>query len=334
MSILHRSLSLTSKVCERGSPLQQFRHITFEEGTVRAFNGLVHMQAPSALDHEEAFAVSFDRLATALRAVEGDEFEVKQKGEFLVLKKGRLTVRVRKLSTDGVYSAALKHPPKAQRTAAPGFQLALHACAPFVSADASRPWSVAALARGGYLYATNNLSLVRFPFEFPEELKIPGPAVPLLTELSSVDWISKQGNLILVGCGEALLSFPEAAGEWPKVEDFFAPMPKKLPVADGLLLEAAKTTEKFADRFVSLTDSSIEGKVATIESEYEVDLPNGKGIYNARLFSLVASVASHIDFKTYPKPVFFRATWHFGDEEGPLEGMMVGVPPERAGVTE
>ncbi len=322
-SLLHRSLQLTSMVCERGAALQQFKHIAFVDGVVRAFNGLVHLQAKSGLEHEEPFAVSFDRLAAALRAVQGEDFEVLLKPEFLVLKRGRLTVRVRKLSAEGTYHAAIKPPPRAERLAATGFLRALSAVAPFVSADASRPWSVSALARGNYLYATNNLALVRFPInDWGTEFKIPGQAVPLLTELKEIDWLSKQENSIVIGCGEALLSFPEASGDWPDLAPFFKGMPKKLPEVDPELLDAAKTTEKFADRFISLKDTSLESKVATIESEYEVELRNGKGMYNARLFSLVAEHATHIDFSTYPKPVFFRA------EE--MEGLMIGVAPGEA----
>lgn len=320
MTILHRSLELTSMVCERGSALQQFKHIVFNNGLVYAFNGLVHLQAKSGLEHEEPFAVNYDRLASALRSVQGDDFSVKLTGDFLVMKRGKLTVRVRRVSAEEIYFSPIKPPPRSERIAATGFLQALSAVSPFVSADASRPWSVSALIRGGYVWATNNLSLVRFPMPgWKQELRVPAQAIPLLLELKEVDWIAPIGGQLTVGCGEAMLSFPEASGDWPSLEPFFATMPKKLPEADEELADAAKTTEKFSERFVTLNDESIEGKLATIESEYQLDLKKGKGVYNAQLFSLVASHATHIDFSSYPKPVFFRAK--------EMEGVMIGVAP-------
>lgn len=325
MKTLHRSLSLTAMVCERGAALEQFKQIVFSEGRVRAFNGLVALQAPSGLDKAESFVVNFDRLALALRAVAGEEFEVVLKPEFLVLKRGKLTVRIRKLSAESNYHAAIAPPPKAQRVAATGFLQALSAVAPFVSDDASRPWSVAALLRGGYLWATNNLALVRYPLSMPEgtEIKIPGQAVPLLLELNEVTWYSRQGNSVVLACPDGGLSFPEANGDWPDVATFFKGRPKKLPKADPELHEAARTVAKFADRFVALKDGALASGVETIESEYEVEVKGGKGSYNAKLLALVAEHATAIDFSSFPKPVHFQA--------GEMQGLMIGVaPPQEA----
>jgi hypothetical protein len=320
MSQLHRSLLLTSMVCERGASLEQFRRIVFDDKTVRAFNGLVHLQAWSDLDYSGGFAVNFERLASALRAVEGDAFEVKVTDQFLVLKKGKLTVRVRRLPVDTSYQGAISAPAKRDRTKATGFLDALRAVAPFISDDASRPWSVSALMRGGWLYATNNLSLVRNPIEDAgEELRIPGQAVPLLLALEEIEWYAKDKTNIIIGCPDGLLSFPESSGEWPDVAAFFASRPKRLPKAAPDLHEAATTVEKFADRFVTLNDGSLKSNVETIESEYELTVSKGQGTYNARLFSLVAEHATHIDFGTYPKPVHFLA--------GEMQGLMTGVVP-------
>lgn len=318
MSRLHRSLLLTTAVCERGAALEQFKHIVFENGNVRAFNGLVHLQAPSDLDDQETFAVNFDRLATALRAVEGEDCEVRTNANHLVLKRGKLTVRVRKLGVDAGYRTALTAPPKKQRTSAAGFLDALRLVAPFVSEDASRPWSVAALMRGGWLYATNNLALVRHPIEDAgEELRIPGQAIPLLLALNDVTWYAKNGTQIMIGCKDGLLSFPEAGGDWPDVAAFFAQRPKRMPAAPDDLHDAAVIVQKFADRFVTLNDAALGSKVETIESEYELAISKGQGTYNARLFALVAEHATHIDFATFPKPVHFNA--------GAMQGLMTGV---------
>lgn len=316
------SLQLACKVCESGAALERFRHIVFSDGQVRAFNGLVSLQAPFDAGGEE-FAVNEDRLARALDACAGDELKITFNDKLLVFKQNKLTIRVRKLDATPVYNPRLTLPGKDARMDAKGVQEALRTVAPFISADASRPWSVSVLVKDGHAWATNNLSLVRSPV--PDKsmaLRIPSAAALLLLELPALDWIARDGNLIYVGCKRTALSFPEAAGEWPDTAKFFAGQPKQLPKLDDELQKAAKTVEKFADRFVTLNASSVETKTNTLESEYEVQVKKGTGTYSARLLSLILSHATHADFSSFPKPIFFAG-------EG-LEGTAVGVSPEKA----
>ncbi len=315
------SLRLACMLCESGAAVERFKHITFDAGQVRAFNGIVGLQAPFPLE-DEKFAVNEERLDRALSACAGEGLTVSSLKEHLVFKQGKLTIRVRKLDQDSVYTARLEVPKKEARADATGLRGALERVAPFVSADASRPWSTAALVNGDYVYATNNLSLVRTQFYLPFAMKIPSPAIPVLLALPNIDWVARTDTQLFAGYKRIVVSFPEHAGDWPDVGAMFKPMPKKMEPLDEELLAAAKTVEKFADRFVTLSPSSMEGKTANIESEYEVSVKKGAGTYSARLLSLVLSVATHGDFSTYPKPVFFA-----GEE---LQGIAVGVKPEQA----
>lgn len=316
-------LKLACQVCEGGAALERYRHLIFDDAQVRAFNGVVSFQAPSDLDATEQFAVNEERLARALSACEGENLAVRSQKEFLVFRRDKLTIRVRKIAiSEGVFTPRLSLPRKEARIDAAGLLEALRAVAPFMSADASRPWSVSVLVRDGFAWATNNLSLVRAPVAVPIALKIPAPALTMLTELPGIDWIAHEENTIFVGCKRVALCFPESAGDWPDLAKFFAKAPKKLPALDEEMLTAAKTVEKFADRFVTLNDKSVEGKTATLESEYEVEVRKGIGTYSARLLSLILTHATHADFSTYPEPVFFG-------REG-LEGCAVGVRPEMA----
>lgn len=318
------SLQLACLVCESGAVLERYRHIIFEDGTLRAFNGIVSFEANSDLDPSEHFAVNESKLAVALRACEGKGLKVSVNKEFLVFKQNKLTIRVRKIDPDAVFSARLVRPSRDARAAAGNLLEALKTVAPFVSSDASRPWSVAVLLRDNYAWSTNNLSIVRSPVSELFDARIPGAVVPLLCMLPAIDWLSvnKELQTITVGCKRSFVAFPSSQGEWPDVNKFFTGHPKKLPLLDEDLLDAAKTVEKFADRFVTLNDSSVEGKSATIESEYQVEVKKGKGTYSARLLSLILTYAKRADFSHYPSPIPFS-----GDE---LEGIAVGVAPAEA----
>jgi hypothetical protein len=317
-------LRIACNVCESGAVVEQFKHIVFAEGTLRAFNGVVSVQAPSAFDPTcPAFAVKEERVLQALSACAGDDIRATLSDEFLVLKPGKLTVRIRRLPPEGIYSDAIVPPAKLARVPALGLQDAIRAVAPFMSDDASRPWTTAILIRDGFAWATNNLSLVKFPLALPlDNLRIPAPAVPVLLMLPSIDWVNVNGNRIVMGCGKLLVSFPMASAEWPaEIGKFFDGAPKTLPMLAPELRDAARVVEKFAERFIVLTPDKIAGKLATIESEYEIAIPNGKGIYPAKLMLLVLAHATHADFSTYPAPIFFA---------GPkLRGVAVGARQEQ-----
>lgn len=321
-------LHLACSVCESGPTVDRFRHILFDEGVVRAFNGIVYFESPSDLEKEENFAVNEDRFATALSVTEGEGLSVRSLKEFLVFKREKLTVRVRKVASDSVFHARMVRPSKEARKPAGNLLTALQAVAPFVSSDASRPWSVSVLLRGGYAWSTNNLSIVRSKLDENLNARIPGAAIPILCNLPSIDWISvDEKQMIFFGCGRSILACPSTSGDWPDVAKFFETFPKKaLPELDDDLLAATKTVEKFADRFVSLNNTSVEGKSATIESEYEIEVKKGKGTYSARLLGLVLAHATHCDFSPYPKPIYFS-----GEN---IEGVAKGIEPQQAKVEE
>lgn len=319
-------LETACSVCERGASVERYKHIVFDSGVLRSFNGLLTYQAPSGLEHDAPFAVHEDRLAQALRScsLNGDDApKVSLTKEFMVLKQGRLTVRVRKLELlESIYSPAVSAPKKALKLDE-SFQAAVKRVLPFVSADATRPWSVSVLIRDGYAWATNNLSMARSPCALSLSLRIPQPAAAMLAELPALDWLHEEKGIVTVGAGAALLSFPQQSDDWPSdLNRFFKDMPKKLPLLDEDLLAAAKTVERLADRFVALTEESVKGSTATLETEYEIQVKRGKGIYSARLLSLIVEHATHGDFVRYPDPVFLR-----GEE---LEICAVGVRPENA----
>jgi hypothetical protein len=314
-------LRIACNVCESGAVIERYKHIIFAEGTLRAFNGVVSVQAPSTLDPAEKFAVNEERLLQALSACDGDDVEIKTNADFLILKRGKLTVRVRKLSAEDMFHDAILPVPKAKANQdsqdPPG---GAREASPFMSSDATRPWTTSVLLRDGFMWATNNLSLVKYPLDLPcDGWVIPDAAVPILLSLPDIDWLSMSDkHHIVAGWGKLKVSFPQSSAKWPdNLADYFKKAPKKLPILEPEIRAAAKFVDKFAERFVALKPQKVEGKLPTIESEYEIEVPNGKGLYPAKLLLLVLNHCTHADFSTYPEPVFFAGA--------KLRGVAVGA---------
>lgn len=307
------------EVCERGAAIAELRQVLFADGRLSAFNGIYQYQAHSGLPREERFAISEQRLASALQSCT-EELQVTSTKEFLKLKNGPFTVRLRKIETQRVLER-ISIPKQAATQKPTGLQAALRLVREFISTDASRPWSTAALLKEGYAWATNNLALVRVPVTIPaalEGIKIPVPVVEFLCSLPSLDHfhIDSVGQLIFAS-GRALVRFPQAQADWPDLAKFFDKMPKELPPLPPEMRRAASQVGKFADRFVSVEQLKVEGKSESMETEYEVDLEKGKGLYNSKLLSLIVAHATHADFSFYPEPIFFK-----GDG---IEGTAVGM---------
>lgn len=305
------------EVCERGAAVGALRNLVFKDGKLFAFNGIYQYQAPSPLAASEDFSVSEDRVASALRAC-GEEAELSVTADFLRIKNGPFTVRIKKIETvtalEPIMLAAnpKKKPPK-------GLLEAIRKVRPFMSSDASRPWSVAVQIDSGYAWATNNLALVRSPLPFKStRIRIPGPALDFISDLPSIDRmdVDDKGQIIIQS-GDALVRFPQAQAEWPDMSKFFDAMPATLPELPKEMMDAASKVAKFAGRFVSINEARMESKTDSIESEYEINFANSKGMYSASLLSLILENATHADFSFYPAPIFFR-----GDG---IEGTAVGV---------
>lgn len=307
---LLKHLELAASVCAERSHVEQLRNIAFKAGRMQAFNGVVRFQSPTSFAKEEDFAVSGAKLSAALAALPSyEDVMVTSNDKHLRLKKGPLSVRVRKLEPE---SAEFFSRVKMSREAVPVLDLLerMRAVRDFMSEDASRLWSVSVLLRGGYLWATNNLSLVRskVALDLGKDVLFPAPAVKLICELESAERIELDSNgQITINCGKAIFCFPMHAGEWPDVSSFFDELDAAaLPEIPQELLTGSKVAEKFSERFTSLRARKIESKGDLAEVEYEVEGASGKGIYNARLLTLILSHATHADFSRYPKPIYFR----------------------------
>lgn len=310
-------LAQACKICIRNAALTRFGHIVFQDGAFQAFDGCIQMQAPSIFPAESIFALSESKLSSALSLTSPVDAII-ETAEMIKLTRGPLGVRVKKADAALGFFEPFKMSKGAKK--ADGLLAALRHVEPFMSEDATRPWSVSALLADGYAYATNNLALVRSPLPaiFDEPLSIPLPAMRVLCSLPSIDRIERPSEgRIRLSCGDACFQFSTGSAGWPEMPPLFKKLPKKMPPLPPEMREATEAAAKLSDRFISLGANKVESKSDIMDSTYEVDLKGGSGLFSARILALIAQVATHAEFSFFPDPIFFRG-------EG-IEGTAVGA---------
>ncbi len=308
-------------VCERNAIVGALQNVLFENGRIHAFSGSFWYQAPSPLeDKSDTFSVNATKLSSALRAC-SDKAMLSTTKDFLVVKNGPFTVRVKKIipeGSPGPLAERLALPPEAKNTPATGLLEAMRRVAPFISTDASRPWSVALLIDSGYAWATNNLAIARSPVALKwKATSIPAPVADFLTELPSLDHYHIDKQRITISSGKSLIRFPCSATGWPDMQKFFEKFPKKIPAVPKEMKEAAAQVERFADRYIDLSAKALSSKTDATDTDYELEVKGNKGKFSAGLLSLILAHATHIDFSRYPLPIFFK-----GES---IEGTAIGL---------
>ena len=204
-----------------------------------------------------------------------------------------------------------------------GFLKALRRLAPFISEDASRPWSCSILVTNEYMYATNNVIIVRVPFVSPFAFSIPAASVNELLRINrdpNALAQKKQTVYFLYDsfwCRILPLSLP-----WPDVDKLLAKSDfDLLPPILGQLKDAVDKISHFhPDPKFPVVLFNAEG-VHTMDGEHKASvdgmvLPDSR--FRAEMIKRVLDVATHLDLTTYPNPCPFSGA------EG-LRGIIVGV---------
>jgi hypothetical protein len=203
-----------------------------------------------------------------------------------------------------------------------GFMTALKKVLPFVSQDASRPWSLGVCLRPDYFYATNNVTMARVP------VKWNGPIINLpryvAQELLDIDQPIQE-----IWASTNSISF-KFKGAWMRAQLYTDAWPTGIVKMFDIEREFEKVPEGLLDAVEQLLPFCPDVKFPTIyfkpdgittatglqSAELGFDW-HGVGIYRAEVLRLVLPVAREWTPSEYPKPVFFK-----GDG---IEGMLVGV---------
>ena len=281
-------------------------HILIYEGRMQAGDGVVTIDCPFP-NNIPPCAVPGQKLLNAVKACKDvPNLSITPTGK-LVVKKGSFRAM---LSTLPKEDFPLAEPMGAEFSVPSNFITVIAHLRPFVSKDASRPWSMGILFKEGYAYATNNITLVRqaIDWDAPDTL-IPIRALDDLLTMKENPGVMKisDNDTTFFYKDESWLKSQTLLQPWPNVEAMLeaseAPeddVPATL-LDDVIRVHAFCTNQKFPEISIGETVQSGEGDDQAIIEGY--DLPKSR--WHADQLTLVLSHANKIDFSPYPKPCTF-----------------------------
>jgi hypothetical protein len=198
---------------------------------------------------------------------------------------------------------------------------------PFISEDASRPWACSLLYRGGYLYATNNVVMVRTPWSVGslsevEEFTFPAFGVDqVLRTQKSISGMQITENAVHLELeGDVWIKSVRYVEKWPNVEKMFDKFDyKNLPRLSGEEHGIVEKLLPFVPDKRHPVIRFMNDKIATMDGDMEaaVEISCDEAVFHATPLLDVLKVATHMDFNHYPAAVPFR-----GNQ---LDGMIMGV---------
>jgi len=302
--------------------VQSMKHFVIESGFVRAYDGVLALGSPVALDTDcKPHATTLIRALSQCSEAVSLTLLPNQK---LRVQSGRFQAFVPCIEEETPDIS-----PTGEHTQLDGEALmkALKAVWPFVGNDASRPWSNGVLLRNQSAFATNNVILAEHWLgpDFPE-VNIPSIAVKEMLRIGEPPTHAQVD-------GTNSISFHYAGGRWIRC----AQLSTSWPDISRILDRPNNATDLPQEVFTALdsirpfvSEKSVvifDGdRVATHDSpeegaSYEIAALGGKGIYRHEMFALLKGIEK-FDFGSYPQPAFFF--------KGLLRGVIIGMSDAHA----
>lgn len=286
-------------------------HFRIQDGRILGYNGRIAISSPIDLDLTcSPQAVPF------IKAIQTSRDTVQMhltQGNRLVVKSGAFTAHVACLP-EGPNEGFPAIQPEGYfvELAGTSFVDVLAQLEPFISEDASRPWSQGVLLRDMSAFATNNVVVIQkwVGVQFPD-LNIPRETIK---EVLRIKELPEK-----IQVGERSITFHYESGRWLRSQMLTNEWPDVVGLLDGNASQNAKSTS--LEFFQGLLDLK-----PFIGEEERVFLPPGRmtthleeglgasigldhtedgGCFNLLHLYLLHSVATSIDFSTYPRPVPF-----------------------------
>lgn len=297
-------------------------HICVHDGLLQGSDTRMSIAAecPELAGH--SFTVPAEKFIRAIIACKGDPTIVRQDDGTVKVSHKRFRVTLPSLKAEDYPAIGFK-PDDAVKVSAPaGFLEALRKLAPFISRDASRPWSMGVCLNKTHFYATNNVTLARVPVTWNGPvINLPSFVVEELLDINQpILEIWASPSAISFKFEGAWMRSQLYADAWPtSIPSMFNAERSFIPVPEGLL-EAVEQLIPFCPdvKFPSIhfTDGGITTANGLQSAEIGFDWA-GVGVYRAEVLQTVLRVATEWDPTAYPKPVFFNGNG--------IQGMMVGV---------
>jgi len=283
-------------------------HFQIRDGLIKGYNGQLALCSP--IECDLAIAPHAAQFVRAINACEDTIALNMTSNGRLSVKSGRFKNLVDCVEADAFPEVE----PKGDLIKLDGSLLdALSILEPFVSIDASKPWSCGILLRGQSAFATNNVILTEYwlGYEFPVQMNIPHSAIKEILRIKEepVSLQCTKDTLTLHYEDGKWLSTKLLVTEWPDVEsvlarvageaqdigkEFFDGMAKILPFCDKLgRVYFAENTLCTAR---PVEDASCLVEVAGV-------LPYG--CFSAKHICSLEKVATKAGFAQYPAPCPF-----------------------------
>jgi len=284
--------------------------LIYGDGRIQGGNGRVSIDAECAALEGLNFAVPAERFIKAVDACNSDPVLSLRGDKLSVATRGFKALLPVLPAESYPYRPLIKDQPCLYSKGNPPFLGVLRKLRPFISTDASRPWSNSVLFSGGYAYATNNVVLARCPCHY----SMPSEQAPDMQ-------ISTAGVDEILRIGQEVDSFSQYSnalhfnyvGFWLEVQAVETLWPSKLgeicrqlddrewtQAGRGLADAVRKLAPFFPDKKVPVV--LLEGGTAsTLAGDSSAEVELGVELGERSMFSLkpllaVLEVASVVDF--------------------------------------
>lgn len=295
-------------------------HFAIDGGRVRAYNGVVALCSPIALDLE-----CKPRAEPMVRAIGHCSETVtlaRTPAGKLSIKSGTFRALIECLPDEQVTPHV---EPEGDVVEINGAALleAFKACSPFVGNDASRAFSNGILLKEGSAFATNNVMAVQYwvGHALPHVVNIPMKCVQEMVRIDEapVSALFAANSITFHYTGDRWIRTQLLNVEWPDITKILDRESNATPIDKELFAAIAKV-KPFLDKYGRIYFH--EGAVSTHADHSEgtyVEIPGfaNAGIYRHEYLALLEDTAERIDWTTYPDPCMFFAPR--------LRGAIIGV---------
>ena len=282
-------------------------HFRIERGRIVGLNDTFALSSPIATDIEATpKGVDF---AKAVERCKNQTVSLFMEDERLVIKSGRLTVRV-DCTTEPF---PMLQPEGHTFPMAPNFVESCKRLLPFLTKDNTRAWARGALLNNMSMTATDNVSLIQAylgpEYVPPLAAVIPEPTLKELIRIGEAPTHASVSvrSITFYYPGDRWLCSLVLPNDWPDINRFFADQQELQPITEDFWNAIDSIYSFTDDRETILFDDDcmrthVDKKAgATIEG----DFPAKRGAICGKSLLRLKPIASHLAFDAYPRPMLF-----------------------------
>lgn len=310
-------LKFVSGAIAKKDYVPSMKHFLIRDSTVRAYNGVITLNSPIALD------IDCQPLADPMmRAI----INCTETVNLSLTPANRLKIQSGKFKAfvDCTTSDVPDIVPDGDEVSLGGIEIVkiFKQLFPIIGTDASRPWVNGIYINNKSCYVTNNAIVCQYwlGIDLPA-INIPREAIKEIirigTEPSSVR-VTTNSITFMYDSGRWIKT-KLIDGGWPNVEAVLSVPSSQLEI-DPELFTAIDSVEDFCEKIGIIHFS--EGVVHThsdleVGGRYDLQTIIHKGAYNVNMVKLLNGIVKTIDWSVYPKPCIF-----YGDN---IRGALIGM---------